>query len=464
MKRKNQWFKPYGLRARFAKSLILSALLCGLVFFILYHVSDYYLTEHLESPEYTDAHMQQQGANLQAFITENEISSADLTQLKTWENRQPMVLLELYVDGERIYSSFDAGEDMPRRDLPPDGQLRNDERAEPPDEQRQDDGRGDLPGAQRLADERSVPIHLADIDVQALIFSDAPYQYYVISTAACAVIAFILFVVLYLLSTRKLIRYICKLNDDVHILEGGNLEYEVSVEGNDELTDLARSMNSMRTAFRQQLASENALHRANKRLVTEMSHDLRTPLTGMMLYLEILRSHRYQTEEELQDYLEKIDAKAQHMKQLSDHLFAYSLEKSPERGELQTAEQAFGEALSGVTDELRTGGFRVAASVTWPPCFVQADRESLRRILENIVSNIGKYADPSAEVVLNSIDMEEYCGFSVMNACAAREEEPPESSGVGIESIRSMMRQMSGLCTVEQTEAAFEITLLFPKY
>ncbi len=45
------------------------------------------------------------------------------------------------------------------------------------------------------------------------------------------------------------IRYICRLNEEVQILEGGNLEYQVSVEGNDEITDLAKSMNRMKESF-----------------------------------------------------------------------------------------------------------------------------------------------------------------------------------------------------------------------
>ncbi|MBQ3357236.1 MAG: HAMP domain-containing histidine kinase [Oscillospiraceae bacterium] len=446
MKQKKRAIKPYGLRARFAVTLILSALLCSLVFLILYTASNYYIEKNLETPEYLNAHMQQQGKALQDFIVKNDISSKDLSPLKKWEARQPTVLLELYADGERIYRSSD---DTPRRENPPGAQGPRAENTAPHNVPLQNE-------------EHTVLIHLTDIDVQAVIFSDTTYQYYVLATALSALVAIVLFVLLYLLSTRKLIRYVCRLNEEVQILEGGNLDYEVSVEGNDELTDLANSMNRMRVSFRQQLASENALHRANKRLVTEMSHDLRTPLTGIMLYLEVLRSHRYETEEELQEYLEKIDAKARHMKQISDHLFAYTLKELPEQSELQTAEQAFSDAVAAFVDDLKERGFRVVSNVVWSPCFVQVNGEYLQRILENGVSNIEKYADPSEDVILQSIDTEKYCGLSVVNACAASET-PPESSGIGIKSIRTMMQQMNGQCTVEQTETAFEIALLFPK-
>ncbi len=72
------------------------------------------------------------------------------------------------------------------------------------------------------------------------------------------------------------------------------------------------------------------------------------------MYLGILRSNRYTTEEELQDYLEKIDAKAHHMKQLSDHLFEYALSKTSEaRKEPQQMRDVFAEGMNHFIDGLR---------------------------------------------------------------------------------------------------------------
>ena len=72
------------------------------------------------------------------------------------------------------------------------------------------------------------------------------------------------------------------------------------------------------------------------------------------------------------------------------------------------------------------------------------------------------YAEPAAEIIISTIETAWSCGFSVMNTCSVSGCQT-ESNGIGIESIRTMMRQMNGSCTVEQTETAFEITLLFPK-
>ncbi len=434
MRLKERVFNPYGLRARFALSLGLSVLICGILFLALYSTSDYFLTNYFAQSDFMRTHIQKQGEALQEYIAGNNLSSRDLAQLKKWEYRQPVILLELYSDEKCIYSSF--------YDLP-DAEIRYDSASENKD--------------------HLISIRLADMDVTAVLYSDFTYRYYVLGTAVSAAIALALFIILFVRSNRNLIRYICRLNEEVQILEGGNLEYQMSVEGNDELTDLARSMNRMRESFLQQMETEQTLHRANRRLVTEMSHDLRTPLTGMMLYLEILRSHRYSSDEELQEYLDKLDAKAHHMKQLSDHLFEYSLSETPERKrEPEKMQDAFSDPVNSFRTELAAHGFSVLSEIVWAPCFVDVNDEFIRRIFDNIASNAVKYADSSAEIVLCTVDTDQFCGFSVINTCSSSDQ-PAESSGIGIESIRTMMRQMNGSCTVEQTETAFEITLLFPK-
>lgn len=435
MKQKRQVFEPYGLRARFALSLVLSILLCGFLFFILHNAADYYLTNYFERSVFMESHVQRQGESLQKYIRENDISSKNLEKLKKWEYRQPLILLELYSNGNCLYSSF--------YDIP-DQEFRYDETI------------GD--------EDHIISVQLTDMKVQAVLYSDFTYKYYVLATAFSAALTLVLFVLLFLRSNQKMIRYICRLNEEVQILEGGNLEYQVSVEGNDEITDLARSMNRMKESFQQQMETEQNLHQANRRLVTEMSHDLRTPLTGMMLYLEILRSHRYTTEEELQDYLDKINAKAHHIKQLSDHLFEYSLTEMPkETTEPQQMRDAFLDVTDHFIDDLSAHGFSVVSELSWISCYVEVSEEFLRRIFENIASNIIKYADPAAEILISTIETAKSCGFSVMNTCAVSSCQM-ESNGVGIESIRTMMRRMNGSCMVEQTETAFEITLLFPKF
>ena len=433
MKQKRTGHKIYGLRARFRISLIGSLVISVILFFVLFGFVDDMILNHNQQLGNEEVLISKQLQSLQDFIDENSISSKDLSRIKEWEYVRPVILLEIYSDNECIYSSLEEDPEF---------------------------------SIQEHSNERNInttDIHLTDKDVRAELYMDLTYQYYLLGFALSAVISVIVFIVLFMLSTYKLIRYLRTLKDEVQILEGGNLDYPITVKGNDEVTDLAISMNSMRESLRQQMETEQRLHDSSKQMVTEMSHDLRTPLTGIMLYTEILRSGHYSTDEELKDYLSKIDAKAHQMKEMSDHLLEYSLDGVPaKQEELQTMEQAFGEAIKDFREDLKIRGYDVISEDNWVPCFVQTKKEYVKRMFDNIASNITKYADIAGKVYLEILNSDEYCGFSVINSYSV-DTESVDGNGVGIESIRSMMKQMGGTCTVEQTESEFEITVMFPK-
>lgn len=91
----------------------------------------------------------------------------------------------------------------------------------------------------------------------------------------------------------------------------------------------------MRIAFQSLLNQEMEMMKENQRIVTEMSHDIRTPVTAIMLYSEILQKEQYKTEEQRKEYVKKINKKAYRLKQLVDHLFEYALVAGDEEIELK---------------------------------------------------------------------------------------------------------------------------------
>lgn len=457
MSRKTIFKQPFGLRRHFVYSAIISVVLCAAVFCVLYFSSQVALTAFFEQSDLKQMQIKRVGRNLQNYVEYNNISSTSLALLKKWEERWPVILLEIYADDTCIYSSF--------YDSPDFGHSYEESV----------DGR-----------DNEIIVQLTDRSVVAILYCDFTYKYFMGSIVFSIIVSFVLLILFLLRSNRKLIHYICRLNDEVQIIEGGDLDYQVSVEGNDEITELAKSMNRMREAFRDQRETEQRLFQSNRQLITEMSHDLRTPLTSILLYLEILRSHNYLTDEQAQDYLEKINTKTYHLKQLTDHLFVYLLKDinlSVEREtnvndtvftkvpseqvdfliplEIKTMEQAFSPAITELIDDIKANNFSVESDLTWNTCSVKTNPECVHRIFENIFSNIKKYADPTLDIYINTIYDSEYCGFIFMNSC----KEPSdsiESSHIGIENIRKLMLQQNGQCFVEHNGMAYEITLLFP--
>jgi signal transduction histidine kinase len=260
-------------------------------------------------------------------------------------------------------------------------------------------------------------------------------------------------------------RYIRRLSNEIHILEGGDLDYEITVRGNDELAALAQGLDDMRRAFRKQMESESYLMRSNQKLLAQMSHDLRTPLTTILLYTGILKEHAYETEEELMLYLEKLEMKAQQLKHLSENMVSYALVSSESRTTLEPPESfrvLFSDPLSELAGYLEQNDFFVIPPESLPTQMVCVNSDYIMRIMDNISSNILKYAAPGYPVQIKAMETDHQICLSFQNRKNASSQDT-EGYRIGLESIRNMMAQMHGSSEVVQDGTSFELRLFFPR-
>ena len=282
-------------------------------------------------------------------------------------------------------------------------------------------------------------------------------------TAELAV-CFLLFLAFVILGIRTKMRDILTLSREIEILEGGSLDYEITVKGKDELGALAQGLESMRISFRSMIQREAEIVQENQKAVTEMSHDLRTPVTSILLYTEILKKGKYNGEEQLKDYVERIDRQACRMKQLTDHLFEYSLVAGETEMELEAPESfevLFYDLLSETCSYLQQRGFQADCEVEWTGCSTRVHMDYVTRVMDNITSNIIKYADIHKPVAIRMAEGENMAGFSFVNG-VNHTEQRVESTCVGIQSVKNMMAKMGGVCRVRQDWQQFAIEILFP--
>ena len=246
-------------------------------------------------------------------------------------------------------------------------------------------------------------------------------------------------------------------------MEGGDLDHPITIRGSDEITTLASCLDSMRVTLRQQQEEEAQASAKVKNLITEMSHGLRTPLTTLLLYTEILRCRKYETPEQADNYLNKIDAKARQIKQLSDNLFEYALVTRNTVAVLDPSAHfsaVFEEPLTEMVETLQQRGFVCALELGDEDVLLSVSGQYVRRILDNITSNLLKYADPDRDVVVRFVQEGSRAGLCFEN-CVLPVPASSESTKVGLPSIETMMEKMQGVCRVEQPEGVFRMTLLF---
>ena len=142
--------------------------------------------------------------------------------------------------------------------------------------------------------------------------------------------------------------------------------------------------------------------------VTEISHDIRTPLTAINSYLDLMKDE--ENEALKQEYLERIKSRTLSLSDLADELFKYSTSTDPTRYPVQSEEvssepidicRTLEECILSFYAAFKGKGIEPEIELPDEPVFVLCDKKSANRIFENIISNALKYANDSLKVKLN---------------------------------------------------------------
>lgn len=417
--------------------LIISAVL-SVILFVFLETTGTKLVDRFYDSEYGDRKNRAYVKELQKYVKEEYLSYRDTDKISSWVKKQKIIYVQIYKDGVKVFDSYYPDQEEWGETIDDDAYLL----------------------------ERFYFVEFAEGVASVSITGAYTYQLYQYAMMVEELIAFVFFIMLVLLGIRRKMKYIRRLGEEVEILEGGSLDYEVTVKGKDELARLAESVENMRKAFNRLITQETEMIHENQRIVTEMSHDLRTPVTSIMLYTEILKKGKYKDEKQLLEYIEKIDRKAHAMKQLTENLFEYSLVTGENDIELEKAEQyevIFYDLFSETCIYLEEKGLSVEFKVEWSGNKVRISSDYIIRIMDNITSNIVKYADASFPVCITSISDNAMDGFVIENKIKENDEKI-ESTGIGIQSIKNMMMKMGGKCLTEEDKDIFRVILLFPSY
>jgi signal transduction histidine kinase len=263
---------------------------------------------------------------------------------------------------------------------------------------------------------------------------------------------------------RKKISYIRTLENEIKILEGGDLNYTITINGNDELGFLAESINEMRKSFIERLQSENEAKSANSELITAISHDLRTPLTALLGYLDIIEYKKYKTTEKLMQYIHNSHEKAYQIKSLSDKLFEYFLVFNNKNDlDLETfnvteiLDQLFQEEIFMLNHENFTFDFIPCSTVS----YLDMNLISMRRVFDNIFTNISKYADKSKPIKIEYFVREQKLIILIQNKINTNLKSV-SSTGIGLKTCTKIIEMHKGKLYIEKIDDFFTITIAIP--
>ena len=302
-------------------------------------------------------------------------------------------------------------------------------------------------------------------DVRADVVFYPYYHMYGKAKAAEIIAAIILFFAIVFFGIRKMIEYIHLINEEIHVLEGGDLTKEITVRGNDEITMLAESINEFRKSMLDQMAMIEQLERSSRLTLAEIAHDLRTPLTSLIMYLDFAQKEIEGRETTTELYLTRAREKSARLKNLLDQNYSYSTMQDYFQME-KTEEPAY-EVLRGFLGDINSGlereGFFVRSEISFGHSRILVQRDAVARVFGNLMSNIIKYASKEDEVLVCCRERDKYVEVTAVNKVRVFEGEKPESTGFGSRISKRLMEEMNGDYSTDETDGTFTTTLRFLK-
>ena len=265
-----------------------------------------------------------------------------------------------------------------------------------------------------------------------------------------------------LIFIRRKVKYIKCLKQEILNMSQGDLDHPITIKSHDELSVLATEMDHLRKTLFQNIQKEAAMKQSHHELITTLSHDLRTPLTSLMGYLEILSRKCYQDEQQMTNYLKRCIEKVNYIKELSNKTFEYAIvfeqQDEVERNAISSLEII--DYLEDNLEYLILDGYCIEKNIERKEVMMQVNFSMLKRVIYNLCSNIHKYADIEKLVVVHLEMKHNHMTLTIANE--KNEQKCLDSHQIGLKSIQRVIELHQGDIFIQDLEQSFTIVLSLP--
>ncbi|AWP47362.1 two-component sensor histidine kinase [Levilactobacillus brevis] len=191
--------------------------------------------------------------------------------------------------------------------------------------------------------------------------------------------------------------------DELHYIASGHFDHRVPFRVTGDVQRVVDSVNALVDSVIHSMDEERAIEKSKDELITNVSHDIRTPLTSIIGYLGLIEDKQYHSEEDLLKYTHTAFLKSKQMKSLVDDLFEYTKVRQTDTPLSLTNIDlaAMLEQLAASFElEAQKKGMTIGSSSTPSVLMMEADPEKLVRIFNNLVANALKYGDGGKQINL----------------------------------------------------------------
>lgn len=231
-------------------------------------------------------------------------------------------------------------------------------------------------------------------------------------------ISIILFVFIFFRLANRRINYIHEISESVDSISIGDHDSPIILSGNDELTFLADNINYMSRSIKEKKEHEIKIERSKKELITNMSHDLRTPLTSIIGYLSLIVDSNYEDENKLNEYANICYTKSQQLKKLINRLFEYS-KLTSEKLKVEKVNLDINRFINQIRGEyshiVEENNLKFEVNLTEIKPRISGDPLLMVRVFENLIYNAVKYAKKPGKLTIATSVKGDYVLIQVAN-------------------------------------------------
>lgn len=280
-----------------------------------------------------------------------------------------------------------------------------------------------------------------------------------------------------LMALLKSTGYLNKIIENTDELATGKMGADLPVKGKSVLAKLAGNINILKHGVKKSKTEQAKSERLKTELITNVSHDLRTPLTSIITYSELLKTQDL-SEADRTAYIEIIDRKSQRLKVLIDDLFeaskmaSGSVELVKEKVDLV---QLLQQALAEHNGALENAGLQLRIATPEKPVYAKVDGQKLWRVFDNLIGNILKYSLENTRVYITLKQYDGEASFTFKNVTKYElsenveelyerfkrgdESRNTEGSGLGLAIAKSIVDLHEGEMDIEVDGDLFKVTI-----
>lgn len=282
------------------------------------------------------------------------------------------------------------------------------------------------------------------------------------------------------LALRK-VKSFNRIKEGVEQIKNGDLHHRIEVDGKGEFSQLAENINRITEGLKKAVDSEIKSERLKTELITNVSHDIRTPLTSIITYVDLLKLEN--DPEMIAEYVDVLDQKSKRLQHLTDDLFEAAKASSgsiPVQLERIDIVSLLTQGIGEMDEKIEASSLDFKLAHPTEKVYVKADGKLLWRAIENLFSNIFKYALPTSRVYIGVEDVGNEILVTFKNISAYElnisvdelmerfkrgdESRSSQGSGLGLSIAESLIHIQHGKFLVQVDGDLFKVMIYLPKF